>query len=66
MAGSLLLYIFLQRNRLQVVIVTDGSSTYAVFNYHTVVWDGGYGNGGDAKTGVGADNPPAQVNYYNL
>ena len=41
--------------------MTDGTSTYAVYNYHSVVWDGGFGAGGDADTGVGADNPPAQV-----
>ena len=41
--------------------MTDGTSTYAVYNYHSVVWDGGFGAGGDADTGIGADNPPAQV-----
>ncbi|XP_067949614.1 protein mesh-like [Watersipora subatra] len=49
------------RNTFQVIISTDGESTYAVFNYKTIVWDGGLASGGRANTGIGADSPHAQA-----
>ena len=54
-------YNLLQRNSFQVAIATDGISTFAVFNYKDIVWDGGMASGGHPDTGIGANNPPAQV-----
>ncbi|XP_030834993.1 sushi, nidogen and EGF-like domain-containing protein 1 [Strongylocentrotus purpuratus] len=48
-------------NSFQVVMVTDGRFSFAIFNYGDINWTTGTDNGGDANTGLGGT--PAQVGF---
>lgn len=43
----------LQRNTFQAVLITDGESSYAIFNYNRTVWTTGSNSGGGTETGLG-------------
>ena len=51
----------LQTNTFQALITTDGSSSFAIFNYGNISWTTGTANGGDYETGLGGQE--AQVEY---
>lgn len=44
---------FAQVNTFQAVLITDGVSSFALFNYHEISWTTGTASGGDPLTGLG-------------
>lgn len=44
---------FPQVNTFQAVLITDGVSSFALFNYHEISWTTGTASGGDPLTGLG-------------
>lgn len=44
---------FQQVNTFQAVLITDGVSSFAIFNYHEISWTTGTASGGDPLTGLG-------------
>ncbi|KAG8548098.1 hypothetical protein GDO81_026671 [Engystomops pustulosus] len=40
-------------NTFQAVLITDGNSTYTLYNYADIQWTTGTSNGGDSSTGLG-------------
>lgn len=46
-------YGFQQVNTFQAVLITDGVSSFALFNYHEISWTTGTASGGDPLTGLG-------------
>lgn len=44
---------FPQVNTFQAVLITDGLSSFALFNYHEISWTTGTASGGDPLTGLG-------------
>lgn len=44
---------FQQVNTFQAVLITDGVSSSAIFNYHEISWTTGTASGGDPLTGLG-------------
>ena len=44
---------FQQVNTFQAVLITDGVSSFALFNYHEIHWTTGTASGGDPLTGLG-------------
>lgn len=42
-----------QVNTFQAVLITDGVSSFAIFNYHEISWTTGTASGGDPLTGLG-------------
>lgn len=55
---------FLQVNTFQAVLITDGVSSFALFNYHEISWTTGTASGGDPLTGLGG--VMAQVRLFAL
>ena len=43
---------FQQVNTFQAVLITDGVSSFAIFNYHEISWTTGTASGGDPLTGL--------------
>ena len=43
---------FIQRNTVQLVIVTDGTDTFAIYNYYDLSWIGGHPQNCDTQTGL--------------
>lgn len=46
-------HVFRQVNTFQAVLITDGVSSFAIFNYHEISWTTGTASGGDPLTGLG-------------
>lgn len=53
-----------QVNTFQAVLITDGVSSFALFNYHEISWTTGTASGGDPLTGLGG--VMAQVSFSLL
>lgn len=49
-------------NTFQAVLITDGVSSFALFNYHEISWTTGTASGGDPLTGLGG--VMAQVSFF--
>ena len=41
------------RNTFQIVLVTDGTATFVILNYHQLTWTTDKTNGGNVYTGLG-------------
>uniref|UniRef100_A0A8D2MVG0 Alpha-tectorin n=1 Tax=Zonotrichia albicollis TaxID=44394 RepID=A0A8D2MVG0_ZONAL len=57
---------FPQVNTFQAVLITDGVSSFALFNYHEISWTTGTASGGDPLTGLGGVMAQAGFNGGNL
>uniref|UniRef100_A0A8D2MX47 Alpha-tectorin n=1 Tax=Zonotrichia albicollis TaxID=44394 RepID=A0A8D2MX47_ZONAL len=53
-------------NTFQAVLITDGVSSFALFNYHEISWTTGTASGGDPLTGLGGVMAQAGFNGGNL
>lgn len=47
------LLVLSQVNTFQAVLITDGVSSFAIFNYQEISWTTGTASGGDPLTGLG-------------
>jgi Nidogen-like len=55
--------LFMQTNTFQAAILSDGSTTFAIFNYEKLTWTSGAFQHGNAK-GLGGNE--AQVSFVLL
>ncbi|KAM6370751.1 alpha-tectorin [Pluvialis apricaria] len=53
-------------NTFQAVLITDGVSSFALFNYHEISWTTGTASGGDPLTGLGGVMAQAGFNGGNI
>ncbi|NXJ78918.1 TECTA protein, partial [Trogon melanurus] len=53
-------------NTFQAVLITDGTSSFAIFNYHEISWTTGTASGGDPLTGLGGVMAQAGFNGGNI
>ncbi|XP_074068329.1 alpha-tectorin [Macrotis lagotis] len=53
-------------NTFQAVLISDGASTFTLFNYHEINWTTGTASGGDPLTGLGGVMAQAGFNGGNL
>lgn len=51
--GDMFCPCFDQVNTFQVLLISDGASTFVVFNYGEINWTTGTASGGDPLTGLG-------------
>lgn len=56
-----LLFLLLQRNTFQAVLVSDGALSFVILNYDTIEWTTGSNSQGTPETGLGGN--PAQVGH---
>ena len=53
----------LQRNTLQMALLTDERRSHVIFNYYNVTWIGGYGQGCAGNVDPGGVCVPAQAGF---
>ena len=63
---SVTLYFLLQTNTFQAALVTDGTYSFAIFNYGDMAWTTGTADGGAAATGLGGTAAALVSDAYSV